>query len=123
MLELELLRIVGVVDVFHGGARLILSIREKEPTVISAPTGRTRMLTRLDSGPRRLLLLLLFVVIARTRLRPGIHHLDFLDASAHHAIVRILVGAAQKGTHISSNGYKNWQAGRGILGPAAEHRN
>ena len=83
-----------MVDIFNGTACLLTSSRLLE----NAIADHSLMLAMFNLwwlSCLRLLFYIFSVAAPITRLRPRVNHLDFLQAAAHHSIIRVLIGANQ----------------------------
>ena len=82
-----------MVDIFNGTSRLLTSSRMLENSI----TDHSLMLAMFNLWwlSLRLLFCILSVTTTITRLRPRVNHLDFLQATAHHSIIWVLVRANQ----------------------------
>lgn len=95
LLKLQLLRVILVEYLLNTSSWLsIFSIEHEASGRILLSTLQLAVLETGSSRLLQLLLFLFFVIFPRSRLGPGIDHLNLFDTSAHHPVVGILVWAA-----------------------------
>ena len=104
LLELKRFGISLVIDVLNRGSRLrIILLVEHAHTLTT--TGASLVTGLLKEGRLRQFLFFLgiFSVAASiASLGPSVHHLHFLDASAHQAVIRVLIRAIHRQKRIDS---------------------
>ena len=103
-----------MVDVLDGAASLLAACATRlvkhHAAVITTRHPLVSMLDLrwLSSRLGLLLFGILGVTASVASLRPGVHHLDFFETSAHHSIIRVLIRANVGGKRRSTvSSYEN----------------